>query len=141
MKYLTSKRNLSNKIIDNFELGFALNSWNDLFNYLSKVEKFPINLILDSGLAISKDNSDKIYDRFRNRLIVPIHDMQGRVVAFGGRSLDGQEPKYLNSPESEIFEKGKCCLPSKKLLVILEKEIKLLLLKATLMLFLFIQRV
>ncbi len=107
MKYLTSKRNLSNKIIDNFELGFAPNSWNDLFNYLSKVEKFPINLILASGLAISKDNSDKIYDRFRNRLIVPIHDMQGRVVAFGGRSLDGQEPKYLNSPESEIFEKGK----------------------------------
>jgi len=107
MKYLTSKRNLSNKIIDDFELGFAPNSWNDLFNYLSKVEKFPINLILASGLAISKDNSDKIYDRFRNRLIVPIHDMQGRVVAFGGRSLDGQEPKYLNSPESEIFEKGK----------------------------------
>jgi len=62
---------------------------------------------LASGLVISKDNSDKTYDRFRNRLIVPIHDMQGRVVAFGGRSLDGQEPKYLNSPESEIFEKGK----------------------------------
>lgn len=69
MKYLTSKRNLSNKIIDNFELGFAPNSWNDLFNYLYKVEKFPINLILASGLAISKDNSDKIYDRFRNRLM------------------------------------------------------------------------
>ena len=79
MKYLTSKRNLNNKTIDNFELGFAPNSWNDLFNYLSKVEKFPINLILASGLAISKDNSEKIYDRFRNRLIVPIHDMQGRV--------------------------------------------------------------
>ena len=59
--------------------------------------------------------------------------MQGRVVAFGGRSLDGQEPKYLNSPESEIFEKGKCCLHSKKHLAILEKEIKLLLLKDTLM--------
>jgi DNA primase len=107
MKYLISKRNFNNTIIDNFELGFAPNSWNDLFNYLSKVEKFPINLIVASGLAISKDNSDKIYDRFRNRLIVPIHDMQGRVVAFGGRSLDGQEPKYLNSPESEVFEKGK----------------------------------
>ena len=141
MKYLTSKRNLSNKIIDNFELGFAPNSWNDLFNYLSKVEKFPINSILASGLAISKDNSDKIYDRFRNRLIVPIHDMQGRVVAFGGRSLDGQEPKYLNSPESEIFEKGRMLFAFEKLLVILEKEIKLLLLKAILMLFLFIQRV
>ena len=107
MQYLISKRNLNNKIINDFELGFAPNSWNDLFNYLSKVEKFPLDVILRSGLAISKDNSDKVYDRFRNRLIVPILDMQGRVVAFGGRSLDGQEPKYLNSPESEVFEKGK----------------------------------
>jgi len=107
MNYLKSQRNLSSNIINEFELGFAPNSWNDLFNYLLKVEKLPINSILSSGLVISKDNSDKNYDRFRNRLIVPIHDMQGRVVAFGGRSLDGQEPKYLNSPESEVFEKGK----------------------------------
>ena len=107
MNYLLSQRNLNNTIINHFDLGFAPDSWNDLFNYLSKVEKFPINLIVSSGLAISKENSNKIYDRFRNRLIIPIHDMQGRVVAFGGRSLDGQEPKYLNSPESEVFEKGK----------------------------------
>ena len=107
MNYLTSQRKLSRNIINEFELGFAPNSWNDLFNYLLKVEKLPINSIISSGLVISKDNSDKNYDRFRNRLIVPIHDMQGRVVAFGGRSLDGQEPKYLNSPESEVFEKGK----------------------------------
>ncbi len=105
--YLVSQRNLNSKIINDFELGFAPNSWNDLFNYLLKVEKFPLNLIINSGLAISKENSDKVYDRFRNRLIVPIYDIQGRVVAFGGRSLDGQEPKYLNSPESEVFEKGK----------------------------------
>jgi len=107
MNYLISQRKLNNKVINDFELGFAPKSWNDLFNYLLKVEKFPLNLILSSGLAISKDNSDKIYDRFRNRLIVPIYDMQGRVIAFGGRSLDSQEPKYLNSPESEVFEKGK----------------------------------
>ena len=105
--YLTSQRNLNIKNINDFELGYAPNSWNDLFNYLSKVEKFPLKLILSAGLVVSKDKSDKVYDRFRNRLIVPIFDMQGRVVAFGGRSLDGQEPKYLNSPESEVFEKGK----------------------------------
>ena len=105
--YLISQRNLNSKNINDFELGYAPNSWNDLFNYLSKVEKFPLKLILSAGLAVSKENSDKVYDRFRNRLIVPIFDMQGRVVAFGGRSLDGQEPKYLNSPESEVFEKGK----------------------------------
>ena len=107
LKYLKSQRNLNYKTINDFELGFAPNSWNELFNYLSKVEKFSSSLIVSSGLAVSKDNSDRIYDRFRNRLIVPIHDMQGRVVAFGGRSLDGKEPKYLNSPESEVFEKGK----------------------------------
>ncbi|MDC3171120.1 DNA primase, partial [Prochlorococcus sp. AH-716-E13] len=105
--YLTSQRKLNIETINNFELGFAPNSWNDLFNYLSKVEKFPLKLILSAGLVVSKEKSDKVYDRFRNRLIVPIFDMQGRVVAFGGRSLDGQEPKYLNSPESEVFEKGK----------------------------------
>ncbi len=105
--YLTSQRNLNIKNINDFELGYAPNSWNDLFNYLSKVEKFPLNLILSAGLVVSKGNTDKVYDRFRNRLIVPIFDIQGRVVAFGGRSLDGQEPKYLNSPESEVFEKGK----------------------------------
>ena len=105
--YLTSQRNLNIKNINDFELGYAPNSWNDLFNYLSKVEKFPLKLILSAGLVVSKENSDKVYDRFRNRLIVPIFDLQGRVVAFGGRSLDGQEPKYLNSPESEVFEKGK----------------------------------
>ena len=107
LSYLLSQRNLSSKNVNDFELGFAPNSWNNLFNYLSKVEKFQLPLILSSGLAVSKDNSDKVYDRFRNRLIVPIFDMQGRVVAFGGRSLDGQEPKYLNSPESDVFEKGK----------------------------------
>ena len=105
--YLTSQRNLNIKNINDFELGYAPNSWNDLFNYLSKVEKFPLKLILSAGLVVSKENTDKVYDRFRNRLIVPIFDMQGRVVAFGGRSLDGQEPKYLNSPETEVFEKGK----------------------------------
>ena len=107
LHYLTSQRSLNSQNINDFELGFAPNSWNDLFNYLSKVEKFPLKSILDAGLVISKNNSDKVYDRFRNRLIVPIHDIQGRVVAFGGRSLDGQEPKYLNSPETEVFEKGK----------------------------------
>ncbi len=105
--YLTSQRNLNIKNINDFELGYAPNSWNDLFNYLSKVEKFPLKLILSAGLVVSKDNNNKVYDRFRNRLIVPIFDMQGRVVAFGGRSLDSQEPKYLNSPETEVFEKGK----------------------------------
>ncbi len=107
LSYLLHQRNLNINTINDFELGYAPNSWNELLNYLINVEKFSLKLILEAGLVISKDSSKKVYDRFRNRLIVPIHDNQGRVIAFGGRSLDGQEPKYLNSPESEVFEKGK----------------------------------
>ncbi len=107
LEYLYNKRKLSKSTIDDFEIGYAPNSWTDLYDYLTKVEKFTRDSILKAGLIISKDKENKIYDRFRNRLIVPIFDLQGRVVAFGGRSLDGSEPKYLNSPESEVFEKGK----------------------------------
>ncbi len=107
LQYLTKNRKLNNSTIDEFELGFAPNSWTDLYDYLTKVEKFSEKIISEAGLIISKENENKVYDRFRNRLIVPIFDPQGRVVAFGGRSLDGSEPKYLNSPESDVFEKGK----------------------------------
>ncbi len=107
LDYLIQKRKLNINTIHQFELGFAPDSWTDLFNYLNKVEGFSVKSIQNAGLIISKDNNSKIYDRFRNRLIVPIFDLQGRVVAFGGRSLDGSEPKYLNSPESEVFEKRK----------------------------------
>jgi len=107
LNYLINKRGLNQSIIDDFEIGYAPNSWIDLYEYLTKVENFSKDLITKAGLIISKDKENKIYDRFRNRLIVPINDPQGRVVAFGGRSLDGSEPKYLNSPESDVFEKGK----------------------------------
>ena len=66
---MTSQRNLNTKNINDFELGYAPNSWNDLYNYLSKVEKFPLKLILSAGLVVSKDNTDKVYDRFRNCLL------------------------------------------------------------------------
>ena len=81
LKYLISHRKLNSNTINEFELGYAPNSWNDLFNYLTKVEKFSSNLILKAGLVVAKDSTNKIYDRFRNRIIVPIHDIQGRVVA------------------------------------------------------------
>ena len=107
LDYLIKNRKLNKSTIDDFEIGYAPNSWTALYDYLIKVEKFSIDSILKAGLIILKEKEKKTYDRFRNRLIVPIFDPQGRVVAFGGRSLDGSEPKYLNSPESEVFEKGK----------------------------------
>tara|TARA_Y100001970_G_scaffold288149_1_gene414646 strand:- start:20975 stop:22996 length:2022 start_codon:yes stop_codon:yes gene_type:complete len=107
LEYLINNRKLNKFTIDDFEIGYAPNSWTGLYEYLTKIEKISFDSILKAGLIISKEKEKKIYDRFRNRLMVPIFDPQGRVVAFGGRSLDGSEPKYLNSPESEVFEKGK----------------------------------
>ena len=107
LDYLINQRNLNKLTIEEFELGYAPNSWDKLYSYLTQVEKFSLESIKNAGLIISKQNDQKIFDRFRNRIMVPIFDAQGRVVAFGGRSLDGQEPKYLNSPETEVFEKGK----------------------------------
>ena len=105
--YLINYRKLSKNIIEEFELGFAPNSWTSLYEYLLKVKGFSYEAILNAGLIISKDNKNKIFDRFRNRLMVPIYDSQSRVVGFTGRTLDGSNPKYLNSPETDVFEKGK----------------------------------
>ena len=105
--YLANERKLSKNIIEEFELGFAPDSWTGLYEYLLKVKGFSYEAILNAGLIISKDNKNKVFDRFRNRLMVPIYDSQSRVVAFTGRTLDGSNPKYLNSPETDVFEKGK----------------------------------
>ncbi len=106
-EYLTTVRSLSAKTIQEFELGYAPDQWDGLFRYLTQVEGFSNNLIEAAGLVVARKGGDGFYDRFRNRIIVPIRDRQGRIIAFGGRGLDGVEPKYLNSPETDIFEKGK----------------------------------
>ena len=72
--YLTNERKLSKNIIEDFELGFAPDSWTSLYEYLLKVKGFSHEAILNAGLIISKDNKNKVFDRFRNRLMVPIYD-------------------------------------------------------------------
>ncbi|ABX08636.1 DNA primase [Prochlorococcus marinus] len=105
--YLLEKRRLDRGIIDQFELGFAPNAWDGLLRHLNHVENISQELLEAAGLIIPRKSGDGFYDRFRNRLMIPIKDRQGRVIGFGGRSLDGTDPKYLNSPETEVFEKGK----------------------------------
>ncbi len=107
LDYLINQRKLTESTLHSFELGYAPDSWDSLLNYLQQVEQQSPELLLASGLVVAKKGGAGFYDRFRNRVIVPIHDRQGRVIGFGGRSLDGAEPKYLNSPETEVFEKGK----------------------------------
>ncbi len=105
--YLVNKRQFTKGTIDNFELGFAPDKWDALLNHLNGIENISLDLLASAGLIIPRRGGDGFYDRFRNRIIVPILDQQKRVIGFGGRSLDGSEPKYLNSPETEVFEKGK----------------------------------
>lgn len=98
------RRNLSENDINNFSLGYSLNSWDSLVNYLRN-NNIPDKIIVDSGLALNGRTG--IYDRFRGRLIFPVKDISGRIIAFGGRIVDGEGVKYINSPESEIYSKRK----------------------------------
>ena len=107
LQYLTQERGLSPSVLDAFELGYAPDQWDGLLTHLQQVEGLAPDLLEAAGLVVPRKGGNGFYDRFRHRVIVPIHDRQGRVIGFGGRSLDGSEPKYLNSPETEVFEKGK----------------------------------
>jgi len=104
LSYFTG-RGIELGTIKSFGLGYALDSWGELLKYL-KSKKYTDKEILSLGLAIEGKNN-RIYDRFRNRVIFPVFDYKGNVIGFGGRVLDDSKPKYLNSPESRIFEKRK----------------------------------
>ena len=104
VEYL-KKRGLTGEVAKSFWLGFAPDSWNSLFDYL-KEKGYTESDIFSAGL-IKKHDSGRYYDMFRNRLMFPIFDVSGNIVAFGGRVFDDSKPKYLNSPESVIFSKSK----------------------------------
>ncbi|QNG26761.1 DNA primase [Synechococcus sp. HK01-R] len=107
LAYLRESRGLSEATLESFELGYAPDHWDGLLSHLQQVEGMPPELLEAAGLVVPRKGGNGFYDRFRHRVMVPIRDRQGRVIGFGGRSLDGSEPKYLNSPETEVFEKGK----------------------------------
>ncbi len=107
LTYLRETRRLSEATLESFQLGFAPDQWDGLLSHLQQVEGLAPDLLEAAGLVVARKGGDGFYDRFRGRVMVPIRDRQGRVIGFGGRSLDGAEPKYLNSPETEVFEKGK----------------------------------
>jgi len=98
------RRQINQETIENFQLGYARDGWEHLIGWL-KGKGFSLEEIIQAGLAIQRE-SGGAYDRFRNRLIIPIRDAQGRVIAFGGRILGEGEPKYLNSPQTPIFDKS-----------------------------------
>ena len=98
------RRGLSDKTIKKFGLGYSIYSWNSLMDYLLSIGYEKKDLV-KSGLVTHKEDDNKYYDRFRNRVMFPIFDYRGNVIGFGGRVLDDSLPKYLNSPDSLIFNK------------------------------------
>ncbi len=98
-------RGLSRQTIDRFGLGYALDAWDDLLTAARRAG-IRVEVLQQAGVTASND-AGRTYDRFRNRLIFPINDRAGRPVAFGGRALGDETPKYLNSPETPLFSKSR----------------------------------
>jgi len=102
------KRGISGSIAKRFELGFAPPGWTNLFDQFSESDESIQNLLSMGMIVPKKDKKDDYYDRFRDRLMFPIHNAKGSVIGFGGRVLSSQDnPKYLNSPETPLFSKSK----------------------------------
>ena len=98
-------RGIKEETIKKFGLGFANDSWNSLMFYLRK-KGINDTLLEEAGLISVNKEKGRKYDRFRNRVMFPVFDYQGKVIGFGGRVLDDSKPKYLNSPETLVFQKG-----------------------------------
>ncbi len=103
-KEYLKERNIVKRVVKEFNIGASPDSWDSLLNFLKK-KGYSDDLIIKAGLAIQGKKGNP-YDRFRNRLIIPIRDHLNRTVGFGGRVIDDSEPKYLNSSETEIFKKS-----------------------------------
>ncbi|HXY97082.1 MAG TPA: DNA primase [Steroidobacteraceae bacterium] len=106
-----ARRGLSAETIERFQIGYAPNSWNEVLKRFGS-DDAQRRRLSESGLIIERERaqaqlSERHYDRFRDRIMFPIRDTRGRVIAFGGRIIDAGEPKYLNSPETVLFHKGR----------------------------------
>jgi DNA primase len=102
IQYIKS-RGLNQEMVEQFQLGYAPDNWNFLLQNLPK----QVSLLEDSGMVIKKDNQ-QYYDRFRHRLMFPLHSRKGKLIGFAGRVIDSQhKPKYMNSPETVLFHKQK----------------------------------
>jgi DNA primase len=100
------RRGVDNATIAHFRLGFALESWSGLRDYLSE-KGYSLEQQVLAGLVKRNEERESTYDAFRNRVMIPIRDRQGRVIGFGGRVMDQSEPKYLNTAETPLFQKSR----------------------------------
>ncbi len=105
LEYLLN-RGFTEETIEKFQIGYALDSWDFVAKFLKK-RGFSTELMEQAGLIIFREKDETYFDRFRNRVMFPIMDHQGNTIAFSGRAIGDDQPKYLNSPETPIFNKSK----------------------------------
>ena len=100
-------RHFTGEILDQYKIGWAIPEWRGLTHHLQKTSNLSRKTVLQSGLVIEKEQGSNVYDRFRGRVIFPIQDAHGSVIGFGGRAItDSDNPKYLNSPETPLYQKS-----------------------------------
>ena len=99
------KRGIKEETIKRFGLGYSHDNWHGVINGL-RAKGYKDDLLFEAGLISKNEKTGNTYDRFRNRVMFPVFDVKGKVIGFGGRVLDDSKPKYLNSPETMIFQKG-----------------------------------
>lgn len=99
-----NQRGLNADIIEHYGLGYAPDGWQPLAQVF---QPYPNHALMESGQVIHHEEQNRDYDRFRHRVMFPIRDVRGQVIGFGGRVLDDSKPKYLNSPDTPLFDKGK----------------------------------
>ena len=100
-------RHFTGEILDQYKIGWAIPEWRGLTNHLRKTSNLSRKTVLQSGLVIEKEEGSSVYDRFRGRVIFPIQDAHGSVIGFGGRAIsESDQPKYLNSPETPLYQKS-----------------------------------
>lgn len=105
-RHYLQKRGISTKVIEQFRLGFSPDTWETIVNLLKK-EKTSKNIAAQCGLVMEKKQKTGHYDRFRNRIMFPIFDVNMQVAGFGGRVMDDSLPKYMNSPETPVYNKSR----------------------------------
>ena len=103
--YVKDKRSLSDQTIIDWQIGYSLMDYQALINFAT-AKGYALAELVAAGLVVENEEGRR-YDRFRGRLMIPIRDEKGRVIGFGSRSLDGSEPKYMNSPQTALFDKGR----------------------------------
>jgi DNA primase len=107
LRYAREKRGLSDDTLKRFGVGYAPPGWRNMLDHLQQIG-YSEAQIIEAGIAVRNEDKGTVYDRFRNRLIIPIRDERGRAIGFGGRILDPNDtPKYLNSPQTPLFDKSK----------------------------------